>query len=116
MEISIPSGHAPDVGAPRHIPDLRPTADAAALARAPKPELPAPLMHGPPLPPATSLAGAVGRSMIGAVNEAGKSAGGGTDATWMIRTLKPYGINMLPSRDDDLPQQPSDSAPRDDEV
>ena len=72
---------------PQPQPDLRPTADAAAVARDPSPEI--------PLPPSLSQQGVVSAGMlrgpsqtseIKAVEEVG-------------RTLKPYGISMLPSEE-----------------
>ena len=77
--------------APRAIADMRPAADAAATARITKPELPVAM----PTPPATSQVAEVSRSMLG--------SGVDVDASTRIapvqmleRTLKPYGISMLP--------------------
>ncbi|KPP91981.1 MAG: hypothetical protein HLUCCA08_06600 [Rhodobacteraceae bacterium HLUCCA08] len=94
MEIaatSLPAGvhgHAPGPA----VPDLRPTADAAAMVRDNIPNLPL------PIPPTSDLQGAVSRSMAMAPDEAGKAR---PDAPVKEpeRTLKPYGVTMLPHQD-----------------
>ena len=93
MEIaatSLPAG-VHDMGPGPAFPDLRPTADAAAMsATTSQPAL--------PILPTSDLQGAVSRSMAMAPDEAGQgrpmpgqSARGGT--------LKPYGVTMLPRQD-----------------
>lgn len=74
------AAHSP---APQPQPDLRPTADAAALARNPSPEV--------PLPPSFSQGGVVSAGMLrSSIIEVRR-----VDET--ARVLKPYGIDMLPS-------------------
>lgn len=82
--------------APRPVTDMRPAADAAATARITKPELPVAM----PTPPANSQVAEVSRSMLG--------TGLDTDTSPRIapvqmldRTLKPYGISMLPQSAED---------------
>lgn len=92
MDFTTSTGAAPALPpAPRPVADLRPAADAAATARITKPELPVAM----PTPPATSQMAEVSRSMLGSGIDA--------DASTKIapvqmpeRTLKPYGISMLP--------------------
>ena len=79
--------------APKVVTDMRPTADAAATVRITKPELPV----ANPTPPATSQVGAVSRSMLGSGK--GLELNGDNPiapVTEVERTLKPYGISMLP--------------------
>ena len=77
--------------APRAIADMRPAADAAATARITKPELPVAM----PTPPATSQVAEVSRSMLGTGLDPDSSIR--ISPVEMIeRTLKPYGISMLP--------------------
>ena len=77
--------------APKLVADMRPAADAAATARITKPELPLAM----PTPPATSQVAEVSRSML----RSGVDADSSTriaPVTTLDRTLKPYGISMLP--------------------
>lgn len=70
--------------APQIQPDLRPSADAAALVRDPSPQIPL------PMPPGSSQTAVVTETRI-----ATKSAQIDTDRP-PERVLKPYGIGMLP--------------------
>lgn len=84
---------------PQHVADLRPSADAAALGRNPRPAaataavLPAGAMPVATLPAPTSQAGAISRCLIGAtpVEVPGRAV------TQAERVLKPWGVPMLPA-------------------
>jgi hypothetical protein len=91
MEIIAPPGFAP---APQLVPDTRPSADAAALARDDTPYTPLPV---PPTPTQQAL---VGQAALGA---AGPAPAGNSHAagTAVERRLKPYGVAMLPARGED---------------
>ncbi len=81
--------------APRPMPDQRPTADAAALNRTNQPLLP--VATGPSAPPSPTQAGAVSRALLagsGVSEEDAASPLPPVEKT--ARTLKPYGITMLP--------------------
>ena len=91
MDFSASTVAAP--AAPRPVADMRPTADAAATVRITKPALAVAM----PTPPATSQVAEVSRSMLRA--EAGVEGNAGdriAPITMIERTLKPYGISMLP--------------------
>lgn len=99
--------------APKSVPDMRPSADAAASVRKTKPDLPVAM----PSPPATSQLAEVSRSMM---DDAGPVE---LDPTARIsalsaveRTLKPYGISMLPQSAKQAAEdaRAKDTAPRDD--
>lgn len=95
MEIAATSlaagmhGQAPDPA----VQDLRPSADAAASTRDATPELPL------PIPPTAMLQGAVSRSLT-APDEAGR-ARPDAPVKEAERTLKPYGVTMLPHHEDE---------------
>lgn len=117
---------------PQFVADQRPSADAAALARDSQPEVPL------PLPPGVSQTGAVGRSLLETQRPADQSRGpasadadtprataaAATGAQMPAlapgRTLKPFGIDMLPREfeapqpREPLPQSPgrTDDAPQ----
>lgn len=97
------------VGAPAHVADLRPVADAAATRRdsEPAPGLP---IAAPPAtvlsrvtPPSAMARAEVGRSLLAAEAAAGE------------RRLKPWGVAMLPDRPPapDISTNPAKPAPRD---
>lgn len=88
MELSAIPGFAP---APQVQPDTRPTADAAALARDATPDLPLPV---PPIPSQQALIGQAALRGIGPDARARPDA----PVAEAERTLKPYGIAMLPER------------------
>ena len=91
MDFSASTVAAP--AAPRPVADMRPTADAAATVRITKPALPVAM----PTPPATSQVAEVSRSMLRADTGAEGNADDRIAPVTMIdRTLKPYGISMLP--------------------
>ena len=71
--------------APTHKPDLRPTADAAAIARDPIPDIPL------PIPPTQLQKGAVNEARI---SDAARRAADGDKP--VERVLKPFGVIMLP--------------------
>lgn len=71
------------LSAPRHAIDLRPTADSAALARDPRPDIP--LVRGAPMP-----------------NGDDPPDTAETPDTAVARVLKPFGVTMLPASDNDL--------------
>ena len=78
---------------PRYVADMRPAADAAATVRITKPELPVAV----PTPPANSQVAAVSRSMLGSGKGLELETGSLiAPVTEVERTLKPYGISMLP--------------------
>ena len=88
--------------APRSVPDMRPAADAAAIRRDTKPALA--VAAELPSPPSTSQIGAVNRSMISGATATEPGANSQMPAVQQVeRTLKPYGISMLPGEDRDAP-------------
>ena len=105
MDFSSSMVAAPvSVPAPRVIPDMRPSADAAATVRIRKPELPVAV----PTPPATSQVAAVSRSMLGSGKGLELETGSLiAPVTEVERTLKPYGISMLPQSLDQANAQAS---------
>jgi hypothetical protein len=91
MDFSASTVAAP--AAPRPVTDMRPTADAAATVRITKPAL----AFAMPSPPATSQVAEVSRSMLRADTGVEGDASDRIAPVAMIeRTLKPYGISMLP--------------------
>lgn len=107
MEISAHSGTglrpaSPDT-APKHIADLRPTADAAALAKEPQPHL--------PMPPSTAQVAAVVQAFVPTAparqDKPGTALMPGISAA--ERLLKPYGIEMLPPRTMETARDPETS-------
>lgn len=79
MEISL----RPSPPIPQIMPDVRPAADAAATTRDPRPEVPL------PIPPGTAASGIAASAALATSGQVEPVA-----AT--VRTLKPYGITMLP--------------------
>jgi len=84
----LAGGVAASPPAPRPIADERPSADALALARDPRPDVPL------PVPPVPSQMGLIGQALTGPV---------ATDPAGIVRplpdgTLKPYGVTLLPAR------------------
>lgn len=77
--------------APRVVPDLRPTADTASLVRNPQPDVPL------AVPPSNSQQAVVSAGMISAAESSEKSSA--IKIEKIERVLKPYGVNMLPERD-----------------
>ena len=84
MDVTLGLAHLP-----RHLPDLRPSADAAASIRETAP--PPTLAIGPAEPPIAAQAMSVGRAMIAAnpISEV-------RDVASPERRLVPFGIDMLP--------------------
>lgn len=78
---------------PRHVADLRPTADAAALCRDPRAAIASAVLPAVALPAPTSQAAAVSRSLIGVtpVEQTGRTVAPPE------RVLKPWGVPMLPA-------------------
>lgn len=78
---------------PTHVMDTRPTADAAALARDPRPDLPLPIPAG-----LGQTAATLSASLVTAFGEAegGNPARRATIVEPVERTLKPWGVTMLP--------------------
>ncbi len=94
MDFSASTVAAPVMPAPRPVADMRPTADAAATVRITKPALPVAM----PTPPATSQVAEVSRSMLTPDTGTELQAGARVAPVTMIeRTLKPFGISMLPN-------------------
>ncbi|TNC52897.1 hypothetical protein FHG66_00970 [Rubellimicrobium rubrum] len=91
MDISVTSV------APRHVADLRPTADAAATARITAPPLA--IAQAPVVAPASPQQGAL---VVKGLIEAGVAVGSASGATATEtknappRVLKPFGLHMLP--------------------
>jgi len=91
MELSALPGFAP---APLVQPDTRPAADTVALARDATPDLPLPV---PPVPSQQAL---IGQAALRG-SEPDARARPDAPVTEAERTLKPYGIAMLPERASD---------------
>jgi len=80
---AIVTSYAPQATTPpTATPDVRPTADTAALARDPQPDMPF------PVPASFGQQGEINQSRIGA-----KDA---DQVAEVERVLKPYGVSMLP--------------------
>ncbi|KAA9005636.1 hypothetical protein [Histidinibacterium aquaticum] len=90
MEISL----RPAQVAPSFVADARPTADTAALVRDPQPDLPLPLPPGQGQHAATLRASLVVTTPEEARGTEGARRHSAIDP--MQRTLKPYGVTMLP--------------------
>ncbi|WP_085880791.1 hypothetical protein [Roseisalinus antarcticus] len=73
--------------------DTRPTADAAAIVRDPRPDIPLPIPPGQGQTAATLSASLVGAAHDSARAEADRKV---TSVAPIERTLKPYGVAMLP--------------------
>jgi len=90
--------------APRHIPDLRPSADAAGLRHQSRP--PGGIaLPGLPLPPGASQSVAVSRALLVA------DGGAGDQVAAPERVLKPYGVQMLPGAEPQ-PRAPTAADPQ----
>ncbi len=81
--------YAAPVASPPARPDQRPAADAAALARAPRPDVPL------PIPPSNGQIAAISQSLMPTRPDA-RDDGDRGEVSAIQRTLKPYGISMLP--------------------
>ena len=79
MEISLRPAHP----TPPMMPDVRPTADVAATVRDPRPEVPL------PIPPGNASSGIAASAALAKSKEV-------TPVQGPARTLKPYGVTMLP--------------------
>jgi hypothetical protein len=76
---------------PVMVPDMRPSADAVALSRNPRPDVPL------PMPPSTSQAGVVSSAVVATTPEVRRSGSALMPTVQETeRTLKPYGVYMLP--------------------
>lgn len=78
--------------------DGRATADAKAIASDPTPEVPM------PIPASPSQSGLVGKASLSG-DSVGRNEDSGASAEQ--RTLKPYGISMLPEKTDTPQQDPT---------
>lgn len=76
---------------PTYIADTRPSADAAALARDPRPHIPL------PIPASTAQMAMVTAAKLGARPSDGKE---------VERVLKPYGVTILPYREHPSAKKP----------
>ena len=89
MDLALPAlGAAP----PRHTADLRPSADAAALARETAPQVP--LGTAPALPASPAQIAAVTQAVLN-----------GTTVRPPAPVLRPFGIEMIPGLPRDLPHR-----------
>ena len=111
--LSLTAGQTGGSVSPVYVPDLRPTADAAALRRQSEPVQPVsvpPAAAFPPVAPPSAVAqGEVGRSLLAAVAMSGGNVDGGDE-----RRLKPWGVAMLPHDQPEPvsePEPPSQAAP-----
>ncbi len=91
---AVTFGGSATQAAPRMVADLRPSADAAALARDPRAAAASAMLPVATQPAALSQTAEVSRSMIG------QQVGAITEPQ---RVLKPWGVAMLPA--DPAPQQ-----------
>ncbi|GGL64957.1 hypothetical protein [Wenxinia marina] len=103
MDQIAPAGPVSTV--PRHTMDLRPAADAAAIARDPLPD--APLGVPAALPPQTAQVAAVSRALLDGSADAGPAPVRPPE-----RVLKPWGIQMLPRAPDEGTGPTPDAARR----
>ena len=103
MDQIAPAGPVSTV--PRHTMDLRPAADAAAIARDPRPH--APLGVPAALPPQTTQVAAVSRALLD-----GSADAGFPPLKAPERVLKPWGIQMLPHAPDDRKEPSPEVAPQ----
>lgn len=98
MEISnvqaVPA--MPQQSPPPPVADARPTADAAAVNKDATPHV--------PLPMAPTQSGLVSSAAISKAED-GNVKSGATGVSPAERTLKPYGVTMLPNREGDTPEQ-----------
>lgn len=81
--------------APAVEPDGRASADAAAVKKDPIPDVPM------PIPASPTQSGLVSEAALSKADAAPKLDASGVSSA--ERTLKPYGISMLPDRSDDSP-------------
>lgn len=88
--------------APQIEPDQRPVADVAKAKSDPTPEIPM------PIPSNFGQSGLVGAAVLNKVDAAPKLDSSGVSA--IERTLKPYGVSMLPEKTDTTPQQNADQS------
>lgn len=99
--LTLTAGQTSGPVSPVYVPDLRPTADAAAVNRQAEPVTPVagpPAAAFPPVAPPSAVAqGVVGRSLLAAVSMSGADVDGGEE-----RRLKPWGVAMLPSSPPEL--------------
>ena len=84
-------------------PDGRASADAAATKIDPRPEVPL------PVPASPSQTGLISQASIPEKEAAPKLDASGVSSA--ERTLKPYGVNMLPERADPTEQEATEDAP-----
>ncbi len=94
MSASSTVGPAAQAG-PRHIPDLRPSADAAASTRENRPATA--IAVAPVPPPSPTQSAEVSRSMASVAKQTDRTDTAMVSrAEQVLRTLKPYGVAMLP--------------------
>lgn len=101
MDAIQPVG-APTAPAPVATPDMRPTADAAALASDPQPDTPM------PFPASLGQQAEVNQSRLSPEDAIG-------EVEKVERVLKPYGVSMLPHDPGETAQSEADQAPQNDE-
>ena len=108
--LSLNAGQTGGSVSPVYVPDLRPTADAAALRRQAEPVQPVsgpPAAAFPPVAPPSAVAqGEVGRSLLAAVSMSGGNVDGGDE-----RRLKPWGVAMLPHVQPEPVSEPESEPP-----
>lgn len=93
----VPQVAQPQPQAPQHVADQRPSADSAALARNPRPDVPAPMV------PANSQVGLVQQANLPPRLAEDDGTADIPAPQALERVLKPYGIAMLPERAPDPP-------------
>ncbi len=89
MELNTQLKPAQMASPPPARPDQRPAADAAALNRAPRPDVPL------AIPPGNGQIAAISQSLMPTRTD-GREKGTVAEVSGVQRTLKPYGITMLP--------------------
>lgn len=100
----VPQVAQPQPQAPQHVADQRPSADSAALARNPRPQVPAPMA------PANSQIGLVQQANLPPRMAEDDGTADMPAPQAPERVLKPYGIAMLPERAPDPPAQTPEEA------
>lgn len=91
-QLKMPVQPVQQAAPPPAQPDGRVTADAAAISKNPRPDVPLPIPASPSQTGLVSKSALPDEAVSSKIDDAGISA--------IQRTLKPYGINMLPETQD----------------